>query len=84
MMNSNETSLVTVIYYEESSLEIKHDVKRFECNQGGRVILPLEYKKGKSIIAVCEGRVKFLNKIGDRILPNDSKGTKDSLELPFH
>jgi len=59
---------VTVIYYSEGSLELKHDVKTFEENINGRVIIPNEFKEDKSIIAVCDGEIEILNKIGERIL----------------
>lgn len=59
---------VTVIYYCDDGLELHHQVKTFEQNENGRVIIPQEFKDGKSIIAVCDGEVVILNKIGDRIL----------------
>jgi uncharacterized protein (TIGR02922 family) len=59
---------VTIIYYQVESLELLHEVKHFPKNHQGRVVLPLEFKKGKSIIAVCEGEITILNKVGDRIL----------------
>jgi len=59
---------VTVIYYCDDGLELHHQVKTFEQNEDGRVIIPQEFKDGKSIIAVCDGEVVILNKIGDRIL----------------
>lgn len=59
---------VTIIYYCDDGLELHHQVKTFEQNENGRVIIPQEFKDGKSIIAVCDGEVVILNKIGDRIL----------------
>ena len=59
---------VTIIYYHVDSLELLHEVKSFPQNHRGRVVLPEGYKEGKSIIAVCEGEIKILNKMGDRIL----------------
>ena len=84
-MNTHTNSqLVTVIYYEDASLVIKNDVKSFELGLGGRVILPASYKQGKSIIAVCEGKVNFLNKVGDRILPEERADKAEYAELSFH
>jgi len=60
---------VTIIYYCDDDLELYHKVKIFEKNEEGRVIIPQAFKDGKSIIAVCDGEVEILNKIGDRILP---------------
>ncbi|TKB46904.1 TIGR02922 family protein [Thalassotalea mangrovi] len=61
--------IVTVIYYDNSSLELHHRTLDVECKTSGRVIIPEQFRKGKSIIAVCEGEVDVLNKVGDRILP---------------
>jgi len=58
---------VTVIYYCDTSLELLHETHDFEQNIHGRVILPEIFKEGKSIIAVCDGEIKILNKLGDRI-----------------
>lgn len=59
---------VTIIYYRDDGLELHHKVKTFPQNDEGRVIISQEFKEGKSIIAVCEGEVEILNKVGDRIL----------------
>ena len=59
---------VTIIYYQNDGLELHHKVHIFEQNEDGRVIIPQAFKNGKSIIAVCEGEVEILNKVGDRIL----------------
>jgi uncharacterized protein (TIGR02922 family) len=59
---------VTIIYYKDDGLELHHKVKTFEQNTEGRVIIPTLFKQGKSIIAVCDGEVDILNKVGDRIL----------------
>jgi uncharacterized protein (TIGR02922 family) len=59
---------VTVIFYNEQSLELMHETHDFAQNEQGRVILPAEFKEGKSIVAVCEGEIQILNKLGDRII----------------
>jgi len=59
---------VTIIYYRDDGLELHHKVRTFDQNDEGRVIIPQDFKDGKSIIAVCEGEVEILNKVGDRIL----------------
>ncbi len=58
---------VTIIYYSEQSLELKHSVESFSQLNNGRVVIPESYKENKSIIAVCEGRVNILNRFGERI-----------------
>lgn len=62
---------VTIIYYQNESLELLHEVKIFPKNQQGRVVIPEVFKEGKSIIAVCQGEIQILNKVGDRILSVD-------------
>ncbi len=62
---------VTVIFYSDEGLELLHEVKTFEQNEHGRVVIPDSFKEGKSIIAVCDGEIQILNKIGDRILSVD-------------
>jgi uncharacterized protein (TIGR02922 family) len=59
---------VTIIYYQDDGLELHHKVKTFAQNDEGRVIIPQSFKDEKSIIAVCDGEVEILNKVGDRIL----------------
>jgi len=65
---STQQRKVTIIYYRDDGLELHHKVKVFEQNDEGRVIIPPAFKDGKSIIAVCDGEIEILNKIGDRIL----------------
>jgi uncharacterized protein (TIGR02922 family) len=65
---SDDLHQVTVIFYNEESLELMHETHNFSQNEQGRVILPPEFKEGKSIIAVCEGEIQILNKLGDRIV----------------
>lgn len=68
-MSSSLSELITVIYYCDSSLELKHHVGEFVKTAQGRVLIPDAFKKNKSIVAICAGEVNILNKIGDRILP---------------
>lgn len=69
---------VTIIYYSDNSLELKHEVKSYPKNETGRVIIPSEFKEHKSIIAVCLGEITIINKIGDRIM---SVGIEDQNDL---
>jgi uncharacterized protein (TIGR02922 family) len=66
-MTDNKLRTVTIIYYCDNSLELMHYVGRFPQNEAGRVIIPNKFKDDKSIIAVCDGEVTILNKVGDRI-----------------
>jgi uncharacterized protein (TIGR02922 family) len=65
-MSDNLLRLVTIIYYSDISLELMYEVCTFSQNANGRVIIPGSFKEGKSIVAVCDGEVDILNKIGDR------------------
>ena len=66
-MDTTSLRTVTVIYYCDTSLELLHETQAFHQNEHGRVILPEDFKTGKSIIAVCDGEIQILNKLGDRI-----------------
>jgi len=59
---------VTIIYYNENCLELNHTVKEYPKNESGRVVIPQDFKEGKSIVAVCLGEITILNKIGDRVM----------------
>lgn len=67
MNQDDELKEVTIIYYNDHSMELMHDFKRFPQSGEGRVLVPEEYKKGKSILVVCEGNINILNKLGERI-----------------
>lgn len=67
MNKDDELKEVTIIYYNDHSMELMHDVKRFYQNGEGRVFIPQAYKEGKSILVICEGNVNILNKLGERI-----------------
>jgi uncharacterized protein (TIGR02922 family) len=66
-MTDSKLRTVTIIYYCDNSLELMHYVGKFPQNASGRVIISKEFKDEKSIIAVCEGEILILNKVGDRI-----------------
>jgi uncharacterized protein (TIGR02922 family) len=66
-MSCNE--IITIIYYCDSELELKHQVCEVEKSEIGRVVIPEELKKNKTIVAVCNGDVEIINKLGERILP---------------
>ncbi|MFT6193139.1 MAG: hypothetical protein ACJASU_000033 [Cognaticolwellia sp.] len=68
-LETKNLTTVTIIYYQEDSLELKHEIKSYPKNKSGRVIIPQEFKQNKSIVAVCLGEITIINKIGDRIIP---------------
>ncbi|GAA0813866.1 hypothetical protein GCM10009111_09850 [Colwellia asteriadis] len=59
---------VTVIYCSDGELELFRETQRFALNFYGDMIIPERYKRGKTIVAVCEGEVEILNSIGDRLI----------------
>ncbi|RHW77285.1 TIGR02922 family protein [Colwellia sp. RSH04] len=67
-MDSLEKTTVTIIYYNENCIELQHEVKTYPKSDSGRVIIPHEFKEGKSIVAVCLGEIVILNKVGDRVI----------------
>ncbi|MFT6900871.1 MAG: hypothetical protein ACJAXS_001051 [Colwellia sp.] len=71
-MINTKLRTVTIIYYCDNSLELMHFIGQFPQNASGRVIISEKFKEEKSIIAVCDGEITILNKMGDRIhLIND-------------
>jgi len=65
---ANTFTIVTIIYYNEDSLELQHVVKRYPKNESGGVVIPPEFKEGKSIVVVCLDEIMIANKVGDRIM----------------
>ena len=51
-MNTSKKITVTIIYCENTSMKLFHETCELQFNDGGRVITPELYKKGKTIIAV--------------------------------
>ncbi len=70
-MECKELTTVTIIYYLDHCIELRHEVKSYVKNVSGRVVIPDEFKHGKSIVAVCLGEITILNKMGDRVLSID-------------
>jgi len=67
-MSQSDLTTVTIIYYNESSVELQHTIKSYPKSESGRVIIDAEFKKDKSIVAVCLGEITILNKLGDRVI----------------
>jgi uncharacterized protein (TIGR02922 family) len=63
---------VTIIFSNDISLELQHVMAAFPQNGQGRVTIPESFKKGKSIIAVCEGEINIMNKFGECIATVDA------------
>jgi len=69
---SRQLRKVTIIYYSDISLELMHESLLCTQNENGRVIISDEFKKDKSIVAVCDGEISILNKVGDRVQMDDT------------
>ncbi len=46
----SESELVTIIYYCDSSLELKHQIITAQKNKSGSFVIPEEFKEDKSVI----------------------------------
>ncbi|TRX53986.1 TIGR02922 family protein [Thalassomonas sp. M1454] len=68
-MSDINTKAVTVMYYDNHSLELQHEVQEFAVNHNGLLDIPDSFKQEKSIIAICEGMIDILNTAGDRAFP---------------
>ncbi len=65
-MNSTSPA-VSVLFFDENSLVMeKALLTNLPIGPAGRVVIPAEFKQGKSIIAVLDGNVRVLNLVGER------------------
>lgn len=68
-MFQDPITLATLIYFDDEDLIVHSETRALPVSHAGRVIIPQELKEGRSILAVCDGEVNVLNKLGDRIVP---------------
>jgi len=59
---------VTVIYCCDDELEMYRKTQSFNINAYGDMIIPQDFKRGKTIVAVCEGEVDVINSVGDKLV----------------
>ncbi len=59
---------VTVIYCCDDDLAIYRKTQNFHLNAYGDMIIPQEFKRGKTIVAVCDGEIDIINSIGDKLV----------------
>ncbi|MBB1269195.1 TIGR02922 family protein [Shewanella sp. SR44-3] len=66
---SSNTAIVTVLYYEAPAGLIMHNeiLTGLAVSESGRVMIPQQFRRGKSIIAVLEGECTILNSLGERV-----------------
>jgi uncharacterized protein (TIGR02922 family) len=62
----NDLTRVTIIYYDNKSCKLLNEVSSFPRTQGGKFVISEEFKKDKSIVAVCLGEVKILDTLVER------------------
>ncbi len=69
-------STVTVLYYDAPVGLVMHNLvlDGLPVSDSGRVVLPEQFRKGKSIIAVLEGECKILNALGERVFSQANIG----------
>ena len=59
---------VTVIYCCDNDLALYRKTQSFNLNDYGDMIIPQDFKRGKTIVAVCEGEIDVINSIGDKLV----------------
>ena len=59
--------IVSVFYYKpgEPQMRVAY-LEGVERGEGGRVVLPQSFRRGKKIMAVRDGKYRLLNRCGDR------------------
>ena len=65
---SEATRKVTVIYCCDDDLAMYRQTQSFNLNAYGYMIIPQDFKRGKTIEAVCEGEVDIINSVGDKLI----------------
>jgi len=59
---------VTVIYCCDDDLSLYRKTRSFNLNAYGDMIIPQDFKRGKTIVAVCDGEINVINSIGDKLV----------------
>ncbi len=59
---------VTVIYCCDEDLALYRKTESFSLNVYGDMVIPRDFKRGKTIVAVCEGEVDVINCVGDKLI----------------
>ena len=66
-MEKSDIKVYTIIYQLEESLVINDAKLPLRKSKSGRVIIPDDFKKGRHVIAVIDGPVNVLDRLGDRM-----------------
>ncbi|WP_057830499.1 TIGR02922 family protein [Colwellia sp. TT2012] len=59
---------VTVIYCCDDDLAMYRKTQTFNLNAYGDMIIPQKFKRGKTIVAFCDGDVNVINSVGDKLV----------------
>jgi uncharacterized protein (TIGR02922 family) len=59
---------VTIIYCCDNDLAMYRKTKVFNLNAYGDMIIPQDFKRGKTIVAVCDGEIDIINSVGNRVV----------------
>lgn len=59
---------VTIIYCCDNDLAMYRKTQVFNLNAYGDMIIPQDFKRGKTIVAVCDGEIDIINSVGDRVV----------------
>jgi len=59
---------VTIIYCCDNDLAMYRKTQIFNVNAYGDMIIPQDFKRGKTIVAVCDGEINIINSVGDRLV----------------
>ncbi len=59
---------VTIIYCCDNDLAMYRKTQVFNLNAYGDMIIPQDFKRGKTIVAVCDGEINIINSVGDRVV----------------
>lgn len=59
---------VTVIYCCDGDLALYNITQSFNLNDYGDMIIPQDFKRGKTIVAVCAGEIDIINSVGDKLV----------------
>jgi len=59
---------VTIIYCCDNDLALYRKTQVFNLNAYGDMVIPQDFKRGKTIVAVCDGEINIINSVGDRVV----------------
>ena len=61
---------ITVIYCCDNELELFKETMDINDNSYDGIVIPKDFRSGKTIVAVCEGEINILNSIDNKLVAN--------------